>query len=85
LSNPEAALTDTDDAVRYAREIGQAATLMFALMNASFPVAQCGNYAAAKAVVDELVALANEKASKQSGRFSLSVSVIVVDHGRRPH
>jgi tetratricopeptide (TPR) repeat protein len=63
LGYPEAALTDTDEAVKYAREIGQAATLMFALMIGSFPLAQCGNYTAANALLSELVALADEKTS----------------------
>jgi predicted ATPase len=63
LGYPEAALTDANEAVRYAREIGQAATLMFALMTGSFPLAQCGNYTAASALLSELVALADEKTS----------------------
>ena len=44
-----------------AREIGQAATLMYALVHASLTHIYCGNYAAANALVDELVALADEK------------------------
>jgi hypothetical protein len=45
-----------------AREIGQAATLMLALNNAA-PLTHihCGNYAAANAEADELLALADEK------------------------
>jgi class 3 adenylate cyclase/predicted ATPase len=61
LGYPEAALRDTDDALSAAREIGQAATLMYALAHAPIPNLLCGNYAAAKADADELVALANEK------------------------
>ena len=44
-----------------AREIGQAATLMYALANTSLTYILCGNYAAANALIDELVALADEK------------------------
>ena len=61
LGHPEAALRDAGDALRNAREIGQAATLMFALRNTSVPYTLCGNYAAAAAQAQELVALAEEK------------------------
>ncbi len=49
LGYPEAALTDADDALKNAREMGQAATLMLALGFASFPYTLFGNYAAAAA------------------------------------
>ena len=49
LGYPEAALRDADDALKNAREIGQAATLMFALNYAVVPHTLCGNYAAAAA------------------------------------
>ena len=62
LGYPEAALADSDQALRHAREIGQAATLMFALLITSFYThVPCGNYATANAQLDELVALADEK------------------------
>ena len=61
LGYPEAALRDADEALRNAREIGQAATLMHALFHASIPHALCGNCAAAAAQAQELVALAEEK------------------------
>ena len=63
LGYPEAALRDADDAFRNAREIGQAAALMHALLNASIPNTLCGNRAAAAAQAQELVALAEEKGS----------------------
>src|SRR5713101_7544682 len=63
LGYPEAALSDTDGALRNAREIAQAATLMYALWNASIPYTLCGNRAAAGAQAQELVALAEEKGS----------------------
>ena len=63
LGYPEAALRDADDALRNAREIGQAATLMFALNHAAIPYTLCGNRAAAAAHAQELVALAEEKGS----------------------
>ena len=61
LGYPEAALADADQALKDAREIGQAATLMFALAHTSLTHIFCGNYAAANAQADELVALADEK------------------------
>jgi predicted ATPase len=63
LGYPEAALRDADDALRNAREIGQAATLMFALSQTSIPYTLCGNRAAAVTQAHELVALAEEKGS----------------------
>ena len=61
LGYPEAALLDADYAVKDVREISQAASLMYALFRASFAHALCGNYATAKALSDEFVALADEK------------------------
>jgi predicted ATPase len=61
LGYPEAALRDTNDALKNAREIGQAATLMYALAHAAIPYTLCGNRAAAAAHAQELVALAEEK------------------------
>ena len=61
LGYPEAALADADHALKDAREIGQAATLMYALVNTSFTLIQYGNYAAASAQTGEVVALADEK------------------------
>ena len=63
LGYPEAALADTDHALKDAREIGQAATLMYALAFASFTQTFCGNYATANAQSDEVVPLADEKGS----------------------
>jgi len=65
LGYPEAALIDADRALGEAREIGQAGTLMYALSIASLPYLQCGNYAKAKAIADELVLLADEKGALQ--------------------
>lgn len=45
------------------KRLGQAATLMYALFNASFPYTLCGNRTAAGAQAQELVALAEEKGS----------------------
>ena len=63
LGYPEAALADTDHALKDARETGHAATLMYALSFTSGTHAHCGNYAAAIAPANELVVLAEEKAA----------------------
>ena len=63
LGYPEAALKDTDDALKYARESGQAAALMFALTEITITHTLCGNHAAAAAQAQELVALAEEKSA----------------------
>jgi predicted ATPase len=64
LGYPEAALTDADDALRNARDMGQAATLMYALFHVGIPYTLCGNYAAVAAQAQELVVLAEEKGSQ---------------------
>jgi class 3 adenylate cyclase/predicted ATPase/tRNA A37 threonylcarbamoyladenosine biosynthesis protein TsaE len=61
LGYPDAALVDTSRAIEEAREIGQAATVMYALVHALLIHIQCGNYATANAEADELITLANEK------------------------
>ena len=63
LGYPDTALTDADRAVKNARDIGQAATLMFALVHAWLANFQCRNYDAVNALADELFALADEKSS----------------------
>jgi class 3 adenylate cyclase/predicted ATPase len=60
---PEAALTDIGSAIKGAREIGHAATLMYALAITSLTLIHRGDYATAKMQADEQVALANEKAA----------------------
>ena len=61
LGYPEAALADSDQAVKNARKIAQAASLMDALFRASLTHVLCGNYAAANLQANELIALADEK------------------------
>jgi class 3 adenylate cyclase/predicted ATPase len=61
LGHPGAALADAKQALKYARETSQAATLMFALFYTSLTCLLWADYGAAKAVIDELVALADEK------------------------
>ena len=61
LGYPDAALTGSHRALSDAREIGQAATLMGALVTAMLPHICCGNYVMGNLLVDELVALAEAK------------------------
>ena len=61
LGYPDAALADAEHALKHAREIGQAGTLMYALTLPSWIPILCGRYAAANARSDEAVALAEEK------------------------
>jgi len=61
LGYPEAARTNLDEALSDAREIGHFATLWYALALTSLAHILQGNYAAAHAQYDEVVALANEK------------------------
>ena len=63
LGYPDAALADANHALKDAREIGQAATLMHALLFTSTTQIFCGNYADASALLNELVAFANEKSA----------------------
>ena len=63
LGYPDAALADSEQALKSAREIGKAATLMPALGWTSLPHVHLGNYAAANLQTTELVALADEKGS----------------------
>jgi class 3 adenylate cyclase/predicted ATPase len=65
LGHPEAALADIDHALKIAREIGQAATLMFALAVTNFTLIFSRSCAAARARIDELIALADEKGALQ--------------------
>jgi predicted ATPase len=61
LGYPEAALGDAANALNDAREISQAASLMFALFWGSLTCLLCAKYPVAKALIDEFIAVADEK------------------------
>ena len=61
LGYPEAALADAEHALKDAREIGQATTLISALLFGSLTLVDYGNYARATPQCDEAAVLANEK------------------------
>ena len=63
LGYPEAALADADQALKDAREVGHAASLMYALALTSLTHLLLGNYAVVNAQADELVAVAEEKSA----------------------
>ena len=78
LGYPEAARLDVEHALREAREIGQAGTLMFALRYVIPVHIWRGDYVAANALIDELGALAHAtnanlwKATEMAERVFLS-------------
>jgi predicted ATPase len=91
LGYPETALADVDEALKHARKIGQATTLMYALSNTARTHICCGNYAAANRQADEVLCLADEKGAAQwkalgmmhhgcvlalSGKFSNAVQML---------
>jgi class 3 adenylate cyclase/predicted ATPase len=61
LGHPTAALADVEQAANDAREIGQAATMMYVRHVTLVTLLHCGQYAAATPFIEELVALAEEK------------------------
>src|SRR5262249_11898074 len=82
LGYPTASRDDDERAIKNAREIGHATTLMFALHTAGFNhIYYCRDYTAAIAQVDELIALAHERGAPywkatgillQGGLFAVS-------------
>jgi predicted ATPase len=71
LGYPDAALRDTEAALRIARELGQAATLMYALAHVGVPNMLCGCYDAAAAQTREVLALAEEKSAPHWRAFGM--------------
>jgi class 3 adenylate cyclase/DNA-binding response OmpR family regulator/predicted ATPase len=71
LGYPQAALADAEQALKCAREIGQAATLMYALAHAARTYFWSGDYATANALGEEVVALADEKGASAWKAFGM--------------
>jgi predicted ATPase len=63
LGYPQAALADTEHALKIAREIGHSATLMYVLNFSIWTHIHCGNYATANALVDEFNVLKDQTGS----------------------
>jgi predicted ATPase len=64
LGYPDVALADADCALKDAREIGQAATLMYALNVTSWFHMLCRDFVQVSAKANELIPLADEKGAK---------------------
>jgi tetratricopeptide (TPR) repeat protein len=60
LGYPSMALDDAERALQEAREIGQAANMMY-LVHLAFPLICCGEYAAPNKLLKEIIALTDEK------------------------
>ena len=63
LGYPQAALADTEHALKIAREVGHSATLMYVLNFSVWTHIHCGNYATANALVDEFNVLKDQTGS----------------------
>src|SRR5262245_11206440 len=63
LGYPEAAVADTEQTLKLAREIGHSATLMYVLNFSAWTHIHCGNYATAEGLVNEFVALKDQTGS----------------------
>jgi predicted ATPase len=64
LGYPDAAFADAECALKEARSIEQAATLMFTLPHTGLTHIFCGNYTALMAQVHESIVLAEEKGAQ---------------------
>ena len=84
LGYPTASRNDGERAVKNARETGQATTLMYALYFANDSHIWCGNYAAANAQVDELIALADAKGTPYFKALGTAVRVGFLRRPEKP-
>ena len=71
LGYPQAALADSEHALKVAREIGHSATLMYVLNFSAWTHILCGNYAAASALVDEFSGLKDQTGSLFWGAWGM--------------
>ena len=60
LGYPDGARVDVDEAVKCARDLGQAGTLLYALLGAAFFEVVCGRFDLAEAPVEEMSALSEK-------------------------
>ena len=88
LGYPDRALADANHAIMDAREMGQAATLMYALTVTATTLILCGHYYEAKAQSDEVARLAEEKGAilwKGYGIMRQGYVMALTGRGRSPH
>jgi predicted ATPase len=71
LGYPQAALADSEHALKVAREIGHSATLMYVLNFSAWTYILCGNYAAANALIDEFSGLKDQTGSLFWGAWGM--------------
>ena len=71
LGYPQAALADTEHAIKVAREIGHSATLMYVLNFSAWTHIYCGNYAATGALIDEFSTLKDQTGSVFWGAWGM--------------
>jgi predicted ATPase len=84
LGYPERALSDTEEALRSARDLGQTGTLAYALMQESWVNFLCGRFAIAEARAEELSALSQKHGLsywRAAGRLFLGWVLAVTDRG----
>jgi predicted ATPase len=72
LGYPERALADANRVLKDAQEIGQAATLMFALTYAAKAQSHCGHFAHANSLLEQVIALTDQKSAPYWKDFGMS-------------
>ena len=78
LGYPEKALADANRALKDAQEIGQAATLMFALNYTAKTQIHCGHFAVANSLLEQVIALADQKGAPYWKGFGMSEQACVL-------
>jgi predicted ATPase len=78
LGYPEKALADANRALKHAQEIGQAATLLFALNYTAKTQILCGHFAAANSLLQQAIALADQKGAPYWKAFAMSLQACVL-------
>jgi class 3 adenylate cyclase/predicted ATPase len=78
LGYPEKALADANRALKDAQEIGQAASLMFALNYTAKTQIHCGHFAVANSLLEQVVALADQKGAPYWKGFGLSEQACIL-------
>ena len=78
LGYPEKALADANRALKDAQEIGQAATLMFALNYTAKTQIHCGHFAVANSLLEQVIALADQKGAPYWKGFGMTEQACVL-------
>jgi predicted ATPase len=78
LGYPEKALADADRALEDAQQIGQAATLMFALNYTAKTKIHCGHFVAANSLLEQVIALADQKGAPYWKGFGMSEQACIL-------